>query len=133
VVGLIGTFRARHAPGFVWSLLSAALALLVGILLLVHPLRGLITLTFVLTAYFIIDGIFIIFLALSHRRELTGRWEWMLINGIIDLILAGIIISGMPGTFLWVLGLLVGIDLIFGGASLIAMALEARKPRIGLS
>jgi uncharacterized membrane protein HdeD (DUF308 family) len=42
-----------------------------------------------------------------------------------------VIISGMPGSFVWVLGLLVGIDLLFGGASLIAMALDARgKARV---
>jgi uncharacterized membrane protein HdeD (DUF308 family) len=51
----------------------------------------------------------------------------MMVNGIIDLILAGIIIFGFPGTLVWAFGLLVGIDMIFGGASLIAMALEARK------
>jgi len=43
------------------------------------------------------------------------------------LILAGIIISGLPGTLVWALGLLVGIDMVFGGASLIAIASEARK------
>jgi uncharacterized membrane protein HdeD (DUF308 family) len=51
----------------------------------------------------------------------------MLVNGVIDLILAGILISGLPGTLVWTFGLLVGIDLMFGGASLIAVAMEARK------
>jgi len=127
VVGLIATFNARQAPGFVWALLSALLAMIAGGLLLWNPLRGLVTLSYVLVAYFIIDGIFMIFLALAHRRELTGRWEWLLVNGAVDLILAGIVISGMPRTLVWVLGMLVGIDLLFGGASLIAIALGARK------
>jgi len=55
------------------------------------------------------------------------------VNGVVDLILAAIVISGLPGTLLWALGLLVGIDMVFGGGALIAMALEARKvasPRI---
>jgi uncharacterized membrane protein HdeD (DUF308 family) len=68
-----------------------------------------------------------IILSIAHRRELSGKWEWMMFNGILDLILAGIIISGLPGTLVWALGLLVGIDMIFGGGSLIAMALDARK------
>lgn len=127
-IGLMATFRARHAPGFGWSLLSAVLALIVGGLLLWNPLRGLLTLTFVLVAYFIMDGVFSIFLSIAHRRELSGKWEWMLVNGIVDLILAAIVISGLPGTAVWLLGLLVGIDLIFAGASLVAMALAARKP-----
>jgi uncharacterized membrane protein HdeD (DUF308 family) len=126
-VGLVSTLRARRAPGFGWSLVSALAALIAGFVLLVNPLQGLITLTLVLTAFFAADGVVMIGLAISHRRELSGRWEWMLINGVIDLVLAGIVISGMPGSFAWVLGLLVGIDLLFGGASLIAMALVARQ------
>jgi uncharacterized membrane protein HdeD (DUF308 family) len=127
VLGLVATFRARGAPGFGWSLASAIAAIVAGGLLLWNPLQGLVTLTYVMVAFFIVDGIFIIILAISHRRELTGRWEWMLINGLIDLILAGIIISGLPGTILWALGLLIGIDLVFGGSSLIAIALAARS------
>jgi uncharacterized membrane protein HdeD (DUF308 family) len=53
----------------------------------------------------------------------------MLLSGIIDLILAGIIFAGLPGTAAWALGLLVGINMLFGGAALIAMALAARKPQ----
>jgi uncharacterized membrane protein HdeD (DUF308 family) len=65
--------------------------------------------------------------ALEHRRELSGRWEWMMISGVIDLILAAIIIAGLPGTLAWALGLLVGIDLLWGGMSLVGMALAARQ------
>jgi uncharacterized membrane protein HdeD (DUF308 family) len=127
IVGLIATLRARQAPGFGWALLSAVVAIIAGGILLWHPLAGLITLTVVLTAYFLIDGIVIIVLAIAHRRELSGKWEWMLINGIVDVILAAIVVLGLPGTLFWVLGLLVGIDLLFGGGTLIAMALTGRK------
>jgi uncharacterized membrane protein HdeD (DUF308 family) len=126
-VGLVATFGAHRAPGFGWSLFSAIAALLAGIVLLWNPWQGLATLTYVLIAFFLIDGILIIVLALQHRRELTGRWEWMMIGGIMDLVLALIIISGLPGTLAWALGLLVGIDLVWGGMSLIAMALAARN------
>ena len=127
VVGLVATLRARQAPGFGWSLLSALVAVIAGAVLLWNPLQGLVTLTYVLIAFFIVDGILIIGLAIAHRRQLSGKWEWMMVNGVIDLVLAGIVISGLPGTLVWALGLLVGIDMVFGGASLIAMALEARK------
>jgi uncharacterized membrane protein HdeD (DUF308 family) len=126
IVGLIATFRARGAPGFGWSLISAIVAIVAGAVLLWNPLQGLVTLTFVLIAFFIVDGLITIFYAIAHRQELTGKWEWMLVNGIIDLILAGIIISGLPGAVAWALGLLVGIDMVFGGVALIAMALNAR-------
>ena len=131
-VGLVFTFRAQRAPGFGWSLLSAVAAVAAGGVLLWNPLQGLVTLTYVLIAFFIIDGIFMIMLAISHRRDLAGKWEWVMGNGVIDVILAGLVISGLPGTLAWALGLLVGIDLVFGGASLIAMALHARaEPRQG--
>ncbi len=127
VVGLITTLRARGVPGFAWALLSAVLALAAGALLLWNPMRGLVTLTYVLIFFFVVDGVFMIVLALAHRRELTGRWQWLAFNGALDLILAAIIVAGFPGSFAWALGLLLGIDLLFGGATLIAMALEARK------
>ena len=127
IVGLIATFNQRNSPGFWWALLSAAVAVLAGGVLLANPLQGVTTLTVVLIVFFLIDGVLIIVLAFEHRRELTGRWEWMMLGGVMDLVLAGIIIAGLPGTLAWALGLLVGIDLVFGGMSLIAMALSARN------
>ncbi|HEV2550823.1 MAG TPA: HdeD family acid-resistance protein [Stellaceae bacterium] len=127
IVGIVASVRARQAPGFGWSILSAIVAVIAGAVLLWNPLQGLVTLTYVLTAFFIVDGILMIVLAITHRRQLSGKWEWMMVNGVVDLILAAIIISGLPGTLGWALGLIVGIDMLFGGASLIGMALEARK------
>ena len=127
VVGLVATFGQRNAPGFWWALLSAAIAVLAGGILLANPAQGVVTLTYVLIAFFLIDGLLIIALAFAHRRELTGRWEWMMLGGVMDLVLAAIIIAGLPGTLFWALGLLVGIDLVFGGMTLIAMALSAKQ------
>ena len=127
VAGLITTFWMRHAPGFLWSLLSAVLGVGVGIVLLRWPVSGVISLTLVLGVFFAIEGVASIMFGLDHRRELSGRWGWMLASGIIDLILAAIIFTGLPGTAAWALGLLVGINLVFGGATLIGMALAARK------
>ena len=127
IVGLISTFWMRQAPGFWWSLVSAILAIVVGIVLLLWPLTGVLSLTLVLIAFFVIEGVASIMFALEHKRELSGRWEWMLASGIIDLILAAIIIAGLPGTAAWAIGLLVGINMVFGGSALIAMALHARE------
>jgi uncharacterized membrane protein HdeD (DUF308 family) len=125
-VGLIATFGARQAPGFWWSLLSALVALIAGLSLLWNPLMGLVTLTYVLIAYFVVDGVLSIVHAIEHRREASSRWEWMIFSGVIDLALAALIISGLPGAFTWALGLMVGIDLMFAGWSLVTMALAAR-------
>lgn len=126
IVGLITTIIGRHAPGFWWSLISAIIALLAGFALIGWPISGTISLTFVLTAFLIVDGILMIAFGLDHRRSRSLQWGWVVANGIIDLLLAAIIIWALPGSALWALGLLVGIDLLFGGASLAAMALAAR-------
>jgi uncharacterized membrane protein HdeD (DUF308 family) len=127
IAGLITTFGARHAPGFWWALLSAILGIAAGIVLLGWPVSGAISLTLLLIAFFTIEGVLSIMYALEHKRELTGQWGWMLVSGIIDLILAVMIFAGLPGTAAWALGLLVGINMLFGGAALIAMALHARS------
>jgi uncharacterized membrane protein HdeD (DUF308 family) len=128
VVGLFTTFWARHVPGFWWSLISAIIGIAAGVVLLLWPITGTLSLTLVLIAFFFIEGIVSIMYAIEHRNQLTGRWGWMLVSGIIDLILAGIIFAGLPETAVWALGLLVGINMLFGGAALIAMALAARHP-----
>ncbi len=129
VVGLFTTFWMRAAPGFWWSLLSAVLGILVGILLLAAPVRGAISLTIVLIAFFIIEGVASIMFALEHKREVAGRWGWMLVSGIIDLVLAALIFAGLPSTAAWTIGLLVGINMVFGGGALIAISLHARNVR----
>jgi uncharacterized membrane protein HdeD (DUF308 family) len=127
IAGLALTFWARQMPGFWWSLASAALALVAGIVLLAQPVQGTLTLTIVVGAYFLAEGVASIMYALEHRRELSERWSWMLFAGIMDIVIAALIISALPGSALWAVGLLVGINLLFGGASLIGMALAARN------
>jgi uncharacterized membrane protein HdeD (DUF308 family) len=117
----------RKTPGFWWSLLSAVLAAGVGVLLIVRPVQGTLTLTLLLGAYFAAEGVVTIGYALLHRREPSIRWGWLVASGILDLAVAALIIAGLPGSANWAIGLLVGIDLVFGGSSLIAMALAGRK------
>ena len=126
VVGLFTTFWMRSAPGFWWSLLSAVLGIVVGILLLASPVTGAFSLTLMLIAFFIIEGVASIMFALDHKREMSGRWGWMLVSGIVDLVLATMIFTSLPSTAAWAIGLLVGVNMVFGGAALIAMALHAR-------
>jgi len=80
----------------------------------------------ILTVFLLIEGITSIFYALEHKRELSGRWGAMLFSGIVDVGLAGLIFAGFPGTAVWAIGLLIGVNLVFGGCALIAMALHAR-------
>lgn len=125
IAGLALTFWARRLPGFWWSLVSAVLAILAGFILLTRPTQGTLTLTIVVGVYFLAEGVATIMYALEHRRELSRRWSWLLVAGFMDIIIAAIIIAGLPGSAVWAVGLLVGINLLFGGATLIGVALAA--------
>jgi uncharacterized membrane protein HdeD (DUF308 family) len=127
IAGLALTFWARQMPGFWWSLISAVLAIGAGIILLARPVQGTLTLTIVVGAYFVAEGVATIMYALEHRRELSGRWSWMLVAGLMDIVISFFIIAGLPGSALWAIGLLVGINLLIGGTALIGMALAARS------
>lgn len=126
LVGFVSTMMGRRAPGFVWALISALLAVIAGGLLVFWPVGGVLSLTLVLAAFLMIDGALSIAYALEHRRHGSRRWTWLLVNGLLDLLLAALIVWWLPGSAAWVLGLLLGIDLIFAGTSLIAMALASR-------
>ncbi len=130
IAGLILTFSARQTPGFWWALVSAIVAIVAGGILLWRPLEGTFSLTIVVGAYFLAEGVATIMYALEHRKELTGRWGWVLFGGIMDIIISGIIIADLPGSALWAVGLLAGINLVFGGATLIGMALAARDGKL---
>ena len=125
--GLIVTYWARSTPGFWWSLISAALAVLAGLLLLARPMQAVLTLTIVLGAYFLAEGVATIMYALEHRRELSSRWSWLLVSGLIHIAISFMVITGLPSSAEWAIGILVGINLLFGGASMIGMALAARN------
>ena len=126
-IGLVTTLLGRYAPGFWWALISALVTVGCGLLLLGWPVSGAISLTLVLTGFLLAAGVLMIAFALSHRKSLSQRWVGLLINGLMDLFLAALIILALPGAALWVLGLMIGIDLVFGGAALVAMATAARR------
>jgi uncharacterized membrane protein HdeD (DUF308 family) len=126
ILGLAMTFMMRGAPGFWWSLFSGVLAIAAGVVLIGWPLSGAVSLTLLLIVFFVMEGVATIMYALEHKRELSGRWGFMLASGVVDLVLAAIIYAGLPGTAAWAIGLLVGINMLFGGAALIALALRAR-------
>jgi uncharacterized membrane protein HdeD (DUF308 family) len=121
----ISVWHARQAPGFAWSLLAAVLSVVLGLILIFHPLAGVLTLTMVLVAFFIIEGIASIVAAIEHRQHLRS-WGWVLFSGIIDLLLAYLIWQGWPSSATWAIGLLVGINMLFLGLSLVMTALAAR-------
>lgn len=127
IVGLATIFLAPSVSGFLWSLLTAALALAVGVLLLWHPVEGTVSLTLVLIAFFVTEGIFQIAAAVRYRDSFPDSWGWMVMSGVADLILAGLLISGWPGTAVWALGLIAGTNLITSGVAIAMAALAGRS------
>jgi uncharacterized membrane protein HdeD (DUF308 family) len=128
IVGLVTTILRPALPGFIWSLLSAVLAIAVGGVLLANAEIAVVPLTLALLVFFMVEGFASIMYALDHRRQMSaGKWRWMMASGIFDLGLGGYIVMGLPAVPPGALGLLVGINMVFGGAALIAMAEHAHE------
>lgn len=127
IIGLATTWWGRRLPGFWWSLISAVLGIVVGAVVLLWPIHAIFALTYLLIAFFLVEGFASIMFAIEHSRQLSGRWGWMLVSGGVDVILAIAVFLGLPWSAFWALGILLGINLVFGGIALIGMALHARS------
>lgn len=117
--------RSARLPGFGWSLAMAMVAIALGAMLVIMPLAGTLTLTILLITFFVLEAIGKILFALDLRRH-SQSWSWVLATGILDLVLAALIFAGWPSTAAWAIGLLVGINMIFFGVSLVIISLAAR-------
>lgn len=128
IVGLVTTLWMPAAPGYGWSLLSAVLGIVIGYLLLANLDLGTVFITAALLIFFIVEGFTSIMYARAHKREISSsRWQWMIASGVIDLALGAYILFRLPVIAPWALGLLVGVNMVFGGIALIAMAERAHK------
>lgn len=127
IFGLATMFFAPSAAAFFWSLLTSALSLFVGVLLLWHPVDGVVSLTLVLIAFFLVEGVFQIAAAIRDRQALPDSWGWLLMSGIADLVLAAMMIWGWPSTAVWALGLVVGLNLLTSGLAIVMVAIAARS------
>jgi uncharacterized membrane protein HdeD (DUF308 family) len=112
-----------HWAGFFHHLLAAILFGVTGLLLVTRPLLSAEALTFVMAAFFLVGGLFE--LIGSFIVALPG-WGWQALDGIITIALGAMVLSAWPASGLWVIGLFIGIDLIFYGLAWIALALGLR-------
>lgn len=126
-VGLGLVLFAPTAGSFVWSLLTSALTLFAGIVLLWHPIAGTVSLTLVLTAFFLAEGLFQIVAAISHRRDFPESWGWMVLSGIADLVLVALVVAGWPSSAAWTLGIFAGVNLITSGIAIVVVAAAVRS------
>ncbi len=121
----VGLFYARHVPHFWLQLVSVFLAVLIGFLFLRDPAQGLVTVTLLLVVFFMIEGISKVIFALTIRP--FPQWGWVLASGIVGILLSLLLLVSLPVTALWLVGLLLGIQLISVGAALAQLAWQVRK------
>jgi uncharacterized membrane protein HdeD (DUF308 family) len=114
-------FRTRaNDSGFIWKILLSVLYVATGVMLLVSPLTGVLTLTLLLGSFLLTEGVFELFLAFRLRPQ--QNWTWTLVNGITTLVLGVLIWSQWPSNAPWLLGTLVGVSILFTGVSRIMIA-----------
>jgi len=125
IVQLVHAFSTRGWSGFFLEVIGAILFIAAGVLLLLHPVYGILTLTLILAAFFVVEGIF---RTVAGFRVPSGEGRgWLIAGGVLGIILGILIFTGLPTTAGWFLGLLVGIEFIFTGWSFVMIALAARR------
>jgi uncharacterized membrane protein HdeD (DUF308 family) len=127
IIGLVALFSVHDAPAFLWGLVTAALSVAAGVMLIWNPVAGALSLTLVLVALFIAEGVFQIATSMGYRHVMAASWGWLLVSGISDLVLAAVIILGWPISAVWALGLLVGVNLLTSGWALVMAAFAGRR------
>jgi uncharacterized membrane protein HdeD (DUF308 family) len=125
VLQAIHAVQNRRWGHSTWAVVSAIIQIVAGVLVVAFPIAGTLTLTLVFAAYFIAEGILKIVRAVQHRG--MSAWGWLLFDGVLAVVLGVIILSGWPGTAIWALGLLLGINLLFGGSSMLLLGLGAGR------
>lgn len=125
VMMIVHAFQAPGWSGFLWELLIGILYAVVGGYLAFFPLSGLLTLTILIAALFIAEGVFEAIMAFRVRPH--EGWVWLLLSGIAALAVGAIIAMGLPESAVWAIGLLVGINLLFSGWSYVFLALAGRR------
>ena len=124
VAQLFHAFSHRDWQGFLLDLLLGVLYVVTGLLLLQSPLQAAETLTLLMAAFFFVSGLFRVGAAIGTHLPHRG---WVVLSGVVNVVLGGLILAQWPASGLWVIGLFVGIDLVFGGMSLVMLGLSLRR------
>ncbi|MEO1017802.1 MAG: HdeD family acid-resistance protein [Pseudomonadota bacterium] len=124
IAQLVQAWRAKAWSGFTFHALGAVFAILAGAYLILFPLRGVVSLTIVLAAFFVASGVLRGLTALNHR-EVKG-WGWMAVSAVLSIVVGVMIWLELPGSAAWALGLLVGIEFLFVGMGLVMLAKSVR-------
>lgn len=111
---------------FAWLLIGVLYAA-AGFVAFVNPLLASAFLTFLLAVSLLVAGIFRVVAGIALRP--AGGWGWMVAAGVVTVIVAGIVLAGWPVNSLWLIGALLGVDLVFNGVALAVSAFALRQIR----
>lgn len=131
LAGILQTVHAvvmRGWSGFYIDLVAGLLYAVIGLMIVAHPGATAVALTLIIAVLLVLGGIFrvVIALAVSYQNRL-----WLFLHGIVNLLLGFVIWQSWPVSGEWVIGLFIGIDMIFNGWSLIMLGLVAKKLNTG--
>ncbi len=118
-------FQAREWRAAILSGIIALMHLVLGVYLGLFALTGLVGLTFLLGVVFLCQGGVEGLMAFQHRPE--KGWGWLAVNGAATAILGVFLIAGLPGTAMWAIGLMLGLNFLMSGIALVALASAAEK------
>ncbi|MDL5361604.1 HdeD family acid-resistance protein [Halalkalicoccus sp. NIPERK01] len=116
---------ARRWAGFFGGVALGVLYVIAGLVLLANPVVGLATLTLLVGAFFLVDGV--VELYMGFRVRPGTNWAGLAVSGVLSLVLAGLILAGWPSTAVWAVGLLFGINLLTTGLAMAAVAMGGRR------
>jgi uncharacterized membrane protein HdeD (DUF308 family) len=124
IIQAVSAFWAKAWGGFFLQVLTGLMAFFVGIVFIDRPGLTVAVWTLVLAIYFVASGLSRVVVSLALRYS---SWGWGVLNGIVTFLLGVLIWKGYPYDSLWVIGLLVGIELIFSGWSWVMLAMALRN------
>ena len=122
-------FSLSLRPAAEWRMTAALFAgvLVLGAIFLIFPRNGIATMTMLLVAVFLIEGVASLTIGLGLRNQLPG-WTLLVMSGVASLALGILILSGWPGSAAWTLGLLTGINFLSNGVTLILLGRAIATP-----
>lgn len=115
---LFGAFEDKQRDGYLWNFVVGVLYILAGVYLLSHPLIGLLALTLLLISLFYAQGALTIIFGFQQRKS-SHYWVWSVISGLLTIGIATLLLISYPISALWVFGVLVGINLLMFGISIL--------------
>lgn len=124
ILQIVYAFWGREGQGFASTLLAGLFYTIVGFVFITHPTASAIAITLLLAAFYSVSGIFKIIVSLTKP---VIQWEWLLFSGIVSFALGMFIWAEWPTIGLWLIGLFIGIDLIFVGWFWIMLGIVAKK------